>query len=703
MVPPMNLLLFPLVWTALIDLVLSVDQGSSVVVSSFSLPHSKIEPYDWLYMRVELPLWFSSMTMDFQSDASIDTKNMGRIPYSSMPMICLRDGGPPLPDVSNSSLKNLVLNYHFNGSIEGIQNLHGVGHCLPFQNNITMTLTNEQISPGVWYIGFFNGIGPARTQSKMINRGQAYMFSTNVTVQGCTTPTIWGPYCNLTIDQLTCFQNGISKHPRSLLDVVVSNNRLNLDYAKNTGRQMAENPGTMGNTIMCNNSFVASCLGHGESKIYSLDILDATSEFKIVATELGFNQSSTLNNTVNSSEILLMCYARYNSLPLSTVYDYSADINNAPLIIEYPEIGRWYIVIQAINRTKTNQSMQSTALNSNLCFSLEWQIHQCPFGKAGPNCTWEGYVLQRFPKKNRVIPFESYYLPIGETMPTDSPSFPLGNLLSNSSSEDNSDVAWTYFIMGIPHGAAGANLRVSVTSDRRVHYEIFARFGGFPTINTWDHYANSMNSSNDSMLLVANDSSGQSVDFYILYAREGTWNFGLRHLIADSRHQTTLSISLDGCPKHCSYHGTCHFDFDESGLSSFSYCFCDRDHGGFDCSVELVSRHGHIVQSVFLIASNAAAILPSFWALRQKAFSEWVLFTSSGISSGLYHACDVGTWCALSFHVLQFLDFWLSFMAVVSTFVYMTTIDDSSKRAIQTGVSILTALLAETGATKVEM
>ncbi|KAK1284646.1 hypothetical protein QJS10_CPB21g00391 [Acorus calamus] len=39
-------------------------------------------------------------------------------------------------------------------------------------------------------------------------------------------------------------------------------------------------------------------------------------------------------------------------------------------------------------------------------------------------------------------------------------------------------------------------------------------------------------------------------------------------------------------------------------------------------------------------------------------------------------------------------------MAVVSTFVYMTTIDDSSKRAIQTGVSILTALLAETGATR---
>lgn len=36
-----------------------------------------------------------------------------------------------------------------------------------------------------------------------------------------------------------------------------------------------------------------------------------------------------------------------------------------------------------------------------------------------------------------------------------------------------------------------------------------------------------------------------------------------------------------------------------------------------------------------------------------QALAEWIVFTTSGISSGLYHACDVGTWCALSFNVLQ--------------------------------------------------
>lgn len=39
-------------------------------------------------------------------------------------------------------------------------------------------------------------------------------------------------------------------------------------------------------------------------------------------------------------------------------------------------------------------------------------------------------------------------------------------------------------------------------------------------------------------------------------------------------------------------------------------------------------------------------------------------------------------------------------MAVVSTFIYMATIDEASKRAIQTIVSIVTALLAVMGATR---
>ncbi|XP_065629926.1 uncharacterized protein LOC136067673 [Quercus suber] len=46
------------------------------------------------------------------------------------------------------------------------------------------------------------------------------------------------------------------------------------------------------------------------------------------------------------------------------------------------------------------------------------------------------------------------------------------------------------------------------------------------------------------------------------------------------------------------------------------------------------------------------------------------------------------------------MDFWLSFMAVVSTFVYLATIDEVFKRAIHTAVAILTALMAKTKATR---
>lgn len=50
--------------------------------------------------------------------------------------------------------------------------------------------------------------------------------------------------------------------------------------------------------------------------------------------------------------------------------------------------------------------------------------------------------------------------------------------------------------------------------------------------------------------------------------------------------------------------------------------------------------------------------------------------------------------------MFQFLDFWLSFMAVVSTFVYLATISEVYKRAIHTAVAILTALMAVTKATR---
>ncbi|EXC35101.1 hypothetical protein L484_021463 [Morus notabilis] len=653
---------------------------NSFTISSFSYPPTTLRAFELRYIRVELPPWFSSMSLVMHSDVDLGNVNIEKVPKSKLPIICFRGGSPPLPDVNGSPKDSgsSVLVPAFNSSFEGIQALHNGEQCYPMHKNFTVNLTNEQISFGVWYFGLFNGIGPTRTQSKMISRGPAYSFSANITVEGCTTSTMLGQYCNQTIDSLLCSTYSYS-------------------ISANFSEAMLYNQ-TM-NIISCKNNFETSCHGDGEQKVYTLDVMGLAEELQITARNISFNV--TPNNTGNFSELKLMCIVRHGAMPSTTLHDYSSDISKAPLLIRSPKIGRWYISLLPVNLSKEFSGIQGTDIK--VCYSMEAKVLQCPLGKAGPNCTWEKFILQTVLRRGSA-PFESYYLPVSRKVTSNGANFPLEPILTNTSYGEEPDKAWTYFVLDIPRGAAGGNIHIQLTSDTKITSEIYARFGGYPTLDSWNYYyANKTRNSDGSMFFKLYNSSEEKLDFYILSIREGTWGFGLRRrndTNVASRDQTTMSISLERCPKRCSSHGECKFALDASGLALYSYCSCDRNHGGFDCSVEIVSRQGHIWQSVSLIASNAAAAFPAFWALRQKALAEWIVFTTSGISSGLYHACDVGTWCALSFNVLQFLDFWLSFMAVVSTFVYLATIDEAFKRAIHTAVAIITALLAITKATR---
>ncbi|XVF22511.1 hypothetical protein REPUB_Repub12eG0178900 [Reevesia pubescens] len=654
----------------------SVEQlggHDTFTISSFKYPETQIRPFDMRYIRVDLPPGFSSMSIALKSSVDLDIKSIEKVPKSVLPLICFRDGSLPLPDVSSTSFRALVA--LSNGSFEGIQLLQNTEQCYPVTRNMTMKLTNEQISARVLYFGLFNGVGPTRTQSKMIVRGSAYSFAANISVEGCTTSTMQGQYCNQTVELLSCGRSGSYNSSGNGSVVGFFNQSM----------------------VTCGNNFETSCHGDGEMKIYSLEILQIAEFLTISAQNVRLRP---LNSTGNGSEIDLMCFARYGAMPSASLHDYSGNLSKSPLVIHSPKVGRWYISILALNLSKEIGVAQSIA--SKVCYFLELQELECPLGKAGPNCSSEKYMLQTVLRKDST-PFECYYLPDGEKVMSDAANFLLEPLLSNYSFGRGLDT-WTYFLLDVPHGAAGGNLHVRLTSDRKINYEIYARNGGLPSLVNWDYYyVNKTSSSHGSMFFVLYNSSEEKVDFYILYVREGIWNIALRHLNSTggtSSGQTTMSISLERCPKRCSYHGDCKSALDASGLTSYSFCACDRNHGGFDCSIEIVSRQGHIWQSIALIASNGAAVLPAFWALRQKAFAEWVLYTASGISSGLYHACDVGTWCALSFGVLQFMDFWLSFMAVVSTFVYLTTIDEVFKRTIQTVVAILTALMAITKATR---
>uniref|UniRef100_A0A0E0QZR1 EGF-like domain-containing protein n=3 Tax=Oryza TaxID=4527 RepID=A0A0E0QZR1_ORYRU len=638
-----------------------------VVVGSYGQPRLWLKPYDWSYLRVELPPSFSSVTMDFATDRDIQREHLKDLPRRDLAIICLMNSNPPIPDISDSFLDTLLSNFLVVGSFGSTNNQSDLAQCIPFQKNTTIVLRNDQISPGIWYIGYFNGLGPARTQSKMISRGRARSVSTSITVEGCPTSALWGPYCNQTIEMISCSQSSGYNNSRNLMGLNIDK-RKTLNTREHTRRinflsqwnhleekGVGSNSTTysrMDNSITCAISNGSLCLRQGDMKFYFLDVVDLALQFEITATNFGLAQRSSL-----------ICYLRYNAFPRRDLHDYSA----------------------------------STPLLDTTCFSLEWQVTGCLNGKAGTNCSWEAYVLQRVPKRSPSVPFESYYVPSDGKASLEYSHFSLEQFLSNSSFEP---FAWTYFFLDIPEGSAGALIHVQIKSDKELNYELYSRYGGLPSNESWDYYASRTSSSNGSVYFSLQNSTNSDMDLSIFYAKEGTWCFGVKHPSDKSNSQTYMSISLQGCHKNCNQKGACHSSIDESGLTFYSFCTCDRDHGGFDCNDELVSPNGHIWQSVFLIASNGAAILPAFWALRQKAFAEWILYTSSGISSALYHSCDVGTWCILSFRVLQFLDFWLSFMAVVGTFIYMATIDETSKRAMHTAVFILTALLAATGATR---
>lgn len=153
--------------------------------------------------------------------------------------------------------------------------------------------------------------------------------------------------------------------------------------------------------------------------------------------------------------------------------------------------------------------------------------------------------------------------------------FPLEPLLSNFSTRGNSDGAWTFFLVDIPYAATGGNIHIHLSASSKINYEIYARHGGLPSLHSWDYfYANSTSSSNGSMFFKLYDSSEETISFYMLYVRGGTWTFGLRQLSpADSNGKTDIFLSLERCPHKCSSHGQCQSVLDTSGLMLYRFAY----------------------------------------------------------------------------------------------------------------------------------
>ncbi|XP_060674516.1 uncharacterized protein LOC107429859 [Ziziphus jujuba] len=543
----------------------------------------------------------------------------------------------------------------YNGSAENIQYLQNVDQCYPVQKKIRFKLLYGQFIPGIYYFGLFNGLGLIRTQSKMIDSGSSYSFSANVTVEGCSHPAMQGQHCDQTVEDLS--------------DIHVAYDGHVLNFSRNL------------------------CLVKEEPKVYSFDTYVGL-QMTISAKDFSFNQTLS-NSTRDANELSIMFYARFNGIPDNSLYDYSYDLTKGPLVIPIPKSGMWYFSIQATYGSKVE-------IDAEVCTSVEWKMVVCPEKKDGPNCVYEEYTLKGVYQNNPTVP--QVYFPDSKHVDTKLTSFPLEPLLSKSSDVEKSGYAWTYFDFDTPQHIEGKNIHIQLLSDTRLNYEIYIRFNGLPTVDMWDiSYSNQTAKSKNNSMVKLYDSTEQIVNLYVLYPRNEFWIIGLRHPVSvenSSRPNTRMSVSAKWCPNKCSNQGTYQACYDGSRTIYYHYCSCDRNHGGFDCSVDLFSRAGRIWHRTCIIGSNVAAILPAFKALQQKAFADFLIFISSGISSALYHTCDVGYRCILQFHILQFMDFWLSFLAVMSTFVYLCNVSEAAKRTMHTIASISSALLALTGATR---
>ena len=70
--------------------------------------------------------------------------------------------------------------------------------------------------------------------------------------------------------------------------------------------------------------------------------------------------------------------------------------------------------------------------------------------------------------------------------------------------------------MNLSRGAAGGNIHVRLTADTKINYEIYARVGGFPSIDNSDYYyANRTSSNAGSPFFLLYNSSEDKVDLYI--------------------------------------------------------------------------------------------------------------------------------------------------------------------------------------------
>lgn len=130
--------------------------------------------------------------------------------------------------------------------------------------------------------------------------GSSYTFTANITVEGCPPSTMFGQYCNQTVEPLSCSFSDGHNLAENVLEAISYNQ-------------------TVESLVVCS-TFKTSCLGDGETKMYYLDVESVAEELIISATDMRLNLTQS-DNSSNVSGISLMGFACLGSIPSAALHD----------------------------------------------------------------------------------------------------------------------------------------------------------------------------------------------------------------------------------------------------------------------------------------------------------------------------------------------------------------------------------------------
>ncbi|KAL3691250.1 hypothetical protein R1sor_004901 [Riccia sorocarpa] len=682
----MHLLLSLLLLVALLESshCLSVEP---LIWSSQRYPEEKLGPTDWRYYRVDLPVGFSSLSISFTrnwDDGRSSSETGG-------PLVCFGFNGPPLVVPPERSLLEVAI------AAGEVRNASATGQCGWFKETTVVNVTNYEILSGLMYIGIYSEVGPTRTQSHMINRGKVYKFSLDIQILRCSREEYGGSECK---EKITPFSdnNFVSSD---------GDGRYRQDTDDRDESRLAPSPindlGSSAYSSQKGNSGKIrysgkQCFSSSENRYFAFRLDSIVPYMKV---EFQCNKTNS-SGSEGCEELETNLGLRQGALPSENRSDYTTALSSGqPLLAGSPRRGWWYLSVSVLNTTSS--PVPDTNATDGFCITINWLIPMCRAELFGDICQWPVLPLKRVLLPEVESPFDSHYLPTAESGELESGRwFSIPPPLNSSSKE-----IWNYYTLEVPSGASGGVLSLHVWTAAGATSELHARFESCPLNSSWDYRATESDTLKGRSGNISAENSNESTEFSldIVYPKEGTWCLGLRSTFPTNSQfaepYAQMRIMLHGCPNKCSGYGKCRPSRDAGRLHFISHCSCDVAHGDFDCSVVLVPPGKKIKATLALTFSNAAAIVPSLWAIRHQAYAEWITFMLSGLSSAVYHSCDSGGWCAMSFATLQFLDFWLSFLAIIMTCLYMAGFIGPKQGMMHIGMAVLTATIAQRNATSV--